>query len=81
MNLINRAFSGFRRGVSNIRRFGTMSNANKLLGAFNGGLKTLGGRAVDASNWYSRATSNNVIPKTEIGDNVVKVISSLGKLS
>lgn len=81
MNLINRAFAGFRRGASNVRRFATMNNANKLLSGFNGSLKTLGGKSVDAKNWYQRAVENNVIPKTQIGDSVANVISTLGKLS
>ena len=81
MGLVDRAFSGFSRGASNVRRFATTSNANKALNSLNGALKSLGTQAVGAKNWYDRAVSNNVIPQTEIGNNIANVVSTIGKLN
>eukprot|EP00961_Rhodomonas_salina_P051264 687871-Rhodomonas_salina.1 len=59
----------------------TTSNANKALNGFNGALKSLGTQAVGAKNWYDRAVSDNVIPQTEIGNNIANVVSTIKKLN
>jgi hypothetical protein len=81
MNIIDRAFSGFRKGAANVKRFGTMNNANKYLSGANLGLKSLGGYALKGKDIYNRALGANLIPETSVGNNVVKVLDTLGKLN
>ena len=78
MDIINRAFSGFRKGSANIKRLGNMNNASKLLNGANMGLKTLNSYASKGKDVYNRAITNDLIPQTSVGNNVMKVLDTIG---
>ena len=76
MNIIDRALSFGRKGSAQIRRFGTMNNANKFLTGANLGLKPLGSYASKGQDFYNRARSVDLIPETSVGTNAVKVLDT-----